>query len=114
MTDDLRERLAQVLRKADDDAWLYPLCEKEYYEGLADIVLTQFRPGDVLPNGWVAPDEATDAMANAWCSLALDRLKRRLKDDKDCKGSFEGAKESFAAMRAAAMRESTSDTKSKR
>ena len=84
MTDDLRERVAKALCDADDggnvdiifkaavhvgdctnDPWTCAVCQKEHYYTLADTVLAFFQPGDVLPNGWVAPDDASDRMIEA-------------------------------------------------
>ena len=50
----------------------------------------------------VVPREPTEAMIDAWCSLALNRIKRRLKDDNDCPGMREGARQSYKAMLSAA------------
>ena len=46
----------------------------------------------------VMPVVMDDEMAEAWATLALDRIKRRMKDDNDCKGAVEGAKESYKAI----------------
>lgn len=92
--DELIKRIAYaaVIRREDAEAALDSFTPQEY--------LSAVRPG------WVAvPAEPTDEMANAWSALAMDRIKRRLKNDDDCPGAVEGAKQSYRAMIAARPKE---------
>jgi len=54
------------------------------------------------PEGYVlVPVEPTEAMIEAWCGLALSRIKRRVFGDDKAPGIVEGCKEGYRAMLAA-------------
>ena len=95
MTDDLRERLAgighQIVGDYETDIIAEPIELAEAIDraivSCIEEYVSQLQPGDVLPNGWVAPDEATEEMIVAY------------------EQSGPGAKAALRAMRAAAIRE---------
>ena len=56
-----------------------------------------------VPEGYVVvPGEPTKAMAEAWASLALERIRDAVEGDMKVVGMVEGAKENYKAMLAAA------------
>ena len=69
MTDDLRERMAQTIHNAVmAEEWSSRREDglaRRHFRNVAETVLEMIQPGDVLPNGWVAPDEATEEMIRA-------------------------------------------------
>ena len=94
MTDDLRERVAMAIFIAGG----YPIDAvpfdrhklREEFLACADAALEILQPGDVLPNGWVAPDDATSKMLEAFADSNKPNVPY-------CR--------SYRAMRAAAIRE---------
>lgn len=86
MTDDLRERVAEAIKVAHVND--LSACDFRAY---AEAALCSLQPGDVLPNGWVAPNEISNEM------------------EKEAIWLKESVHEDWKAMRAAAIRERKGD-----
>ena len=91
--DEVVARLARAINEADmlsDPA------------SRAKAALAALRAGDPLPNQlWAAPEEPTKAMVDAWCALAIARIRRAVRDGVDGKGMAAAVKENYRAMRRA-------------